>query len=50
MQVGLPVFEPVDLTLAMLIREGERLEQEQQMVLVCMCVCTYVCLCLRVCL
>lgn len=29
---NLPKFEPVDLTLDMLIREGERLEYEQEMV------------------
>lgn len=32
-KVNLPVFEPVQLTLEMLIKEGERLEEEQQHVL-----------------
>ncbi|PRW44880.1 ribulose bisphosphate carboxylase oxygenase chloroplastic isoform C [Chlorella sorokiniana] len=31
-QEGLPQFEPVDLTLAMLLEEGRRLVQEQEMV------------------
>lgn len=29
---SLPMFEPVDLTLQMLVAEGARLEREQQMV------------------
>ena len=52
-QQDLPEFEPVPLTLAMLVAEGMRLVQEQQMVnntklgeeymvrLACVCVCVW---------